>query len=322
MLVEVRDVKAYYYLKGSAVRAVDGVSLSVERNEVLGIIGESGSGKSTFANVLMMNVQPPLRLVGGSIVLDGVELSKLSRGEVKKNIWGVKVSMIPQAAMNALMPTKRVIDFIKDVVKHHQEDLSNEEIVSMARRRFEELNLDPRALYMYPFELSGGMRQRAVIAVSTLLNPKLLIADEPTSALDVSTQKQVIKTLLDLRRSKIVESIVFITHEIAVARQVADRVAVMYAGKIVEVGSIEDIIYDPLHPYTKALIGSVITHEPEIRKRGLSYIPGEPPDLSNPPSGCRFHPRCPLAMDICRKAEPQLIEVGKGRLVACHLYGK
>lgn len=319
MLLEVRDVRAYYYLESSVVKAVDGVSLDIDSGEVVGVIGESGSGKSTLANVVMMNIQPPLRLVNGSIFLDGLELTKLGRGEVKKRIWGVKISMIPQAAMNALMPTKRIIDFIKDVIKHRREDLSDGEIELIARRRFEELNLDPRALYMYPFELSGGMRQRAVIAVSTLLNPKLLIADEPTSALDVSTQKQVIKTLLDLRRSKIVESIVFITHEITVARQIADRMAVMYAGKVVEIGSIEDIIYSPLHPYTKALIGSVITPEPEVRKRGLSYIPGEPPNLSNPPSGCRFHPRCPLAMDICMKREPPLLEIERGRFVACHL---
>ena len=284
----------------------------------MGIAGESGCGKSTLVNTLMMNVRRPLRLVEGRIELDGMEISKMERRELKEKVWGVKVALVPQAAMNSLMPTMRLIDFIKDALKHRAK-LSESEIVSLAKRRLEELNLPLEVLYMYPHELSGGMRQRAVITISTLLNPKLLIADEPTSALDVSTQKQVLKTLVDLKRREIVESIIFVSHDMAVLRQITNRIAIMYAGKIVEVGSTEDVIFRPKHPYTRLLVNSVVTPEPEVRKRGLAYIPGEPPNLLKPPKGCRFHPRCPYATEVCRFKEPELVEVGKDHLAACHL---
>jgi peptide/nickel transport system ATP-binding protein len=176
------------------------------------------------------------------------------------------------------------------------------------------------ALSLYPHELSGGMKQRAVIAVSTLLTPKLLIGDEPTSALDVSTQKQVLKMLMDLKNTGITESLIFVTHDIAVLRQIADRIAIMYAGKMVELGSTDGILYDSKHPYTYSLINAVVTPEPEVRKRGLISIAGEPPNLLDPPKGCRFHPRCPKAMNICRSGEPVPVEVGDSRLVSCHLF--
>ncbi len=318
-LLEAENVRAYYFTSEGAVKAVDGINLYVERDEILGIAGESGCGKSTLVNTLMMNVRPPLKLVDGKIVLNGLEISKMERKALKEKVWGVLVSLVPQAAMNALMPTMRLVDFIRDVVKHHMH-ISDSEILSLAKRRLEELNLPVSSLYMYPHELSGGMRQRAVITISTLLNPKLLIVDEPTSALDVSTQKQVLKTLVDLRRAGIVESIIFVSHDIAVLRQIADRLAIMYAGKLVEVGSTEELIFRPKHPYTRLLINSVVTPEPEVRKRGLTFIPGEPPDLLKPPSGCRFHPRCPYAMDVCKVAEPPLMRMEKGHIVACHLY--
>ncbi|MEM1764729.1 MAG: ABC transporter ATP-binding protein [Thermofilaceae archaeon] len=319
-LLQAEDVKAYYVTRAGTVRAVDGVNLEVDSDTVLGVAGESGCGKSTLINVLMMNVRPPLRFLGGKVVLNGLTISEMERERLKRDVWGKLVALVPQAALNALMPTMRVRDFVIDVVREHQE-LPEKEIVDMARKRFEELGLPPSALDLYPHELSGGMRQRAVIAVATLLNPKLLLADEVTSALDVSTQRQVLELLMDLRRRRFISSIVFVTHDIAVLRQIADEIAIMYAGKIVEKAPTEDIILDPLHPYTAALVNSVLTPEPEVRRRGLSYLPGEPPSLINPPPGCRFHPRCPKAMSICSKEEPKLVKASGGRKVACHLYG-
>ena len=318
-LLIAQNVKSYYLTREGYIKAVDGVDLMLEEDTILGIAGESGCGKSTLVNTLMMNIRPPLHFIDGKIELDNIVISELDRKKLKRDVWGKLVSLVPQSALNALMPTMKIIDFIEDIVRQH-EAISRSEVLSMAKRRFEELNLPTRALFLYPHELSGGMRQRVVIAISTLLNPKLLIADEITSALDVSTQKQVLKLLADLRRSKIIRSIIFVSHDIAVLRQIVDVIAIMYAGKIVEIAPIEEIIFNPRHPYTSALISSVITPEPEIRKRGLSYLPGEPPNLLNPPKGCRFHPRCPKALDICKQKEPQLVEVSKGHLVSCHLY--
>ncbi|MEM2400902.1 MAG: ABC transporter ATP-binding protein [Candidatus Bathyarchaeia archaeon] len=316
-ILESKNVKAYYSTPRGYVKAVDGVNITLDKGIILGLAGESGCGKSTLVNTLMMNIYPPLHFIDGEIILDGKRISDMDRATLKKNVWGVLVALVPQSALNALMPTKRVIDLVKDVVMHHM-SVSNSEVVSMAKKRFEELNLDVNALYLYPHELSGGMKQRAVIAISTLLNPKLLIVDEPTSALDVSTQKQVLKMLIDLKKSGITESIIFVTHDIAVLRQIADWITIMYAGKIVESGPVDDILYEPKHPYTFSLINAVVTPEPEIRRRGITSLPGEPPDLLNPPKGCRFNPRCPKAIDRCRIEEPPL-ETKSGRLVACHL---
>ena len=319
-LLRAENLRAYYYMSREKVaKAVDNVSLEVYPGEILGIVGESGCGKSTLANVLMINIRPPLRLTMGKIILEKYELTKMKRDEVKKKIWGRLISMVPQSALNALNPTIKVKDFIKDVLKART-NMSEKEIVEVTKKRFTEIGLPTEALEVYPFELSGGMRQRVTIAVATLLDPLLLIADEPTSALDVSTQKSVLKMMVDLKKRGIIKSIIFITHDIATLRQIANRVVVMYAGKVVEVGPIEEIINSPLHPYTIALIRSVVTPEPEVRKRKLFYIPGRPPDLFNPPKGCRFRERCPQAMEICAKKEPELIEVKKGHFVACHLY--
>jgi len=318
-LLQAEDIKAYYSVRKGYVKAVDGLDLVIEKGITVGLAGESGCGKTTLVNTLMMNVKPPLFLVEGTIILDGKVISKMDRSTLKKNVWGVLASIVPQSALNALMPTKRILDFVRDVISHHM-DVSDSEVVSMAEKRFEELNLPVEALSLYPHELSGGMKQRAVIAVSTLLNPKLLVVDEPTSALDVSTQKQVLKILMDLKTTGITESMIFVTHDIAVLRQIADWIVIMYAGKIVESGSTENILHDPEHPYTYCLINAVVTPEPEVRKRGLTSIRGEPPNLLDPPKGCRFHPRCPKVMNICRSKEPVLVEIGGSRLVSCHLF--
>jgi peptide/nickel transport system ATP-binding protein len=317
-LLEAQALKAYYSIRQGYIKAVDNIDLTIDRDVTLGIAGESGCGKSTLMNTLMMNVKPPLHLMEGTIVLDGIVISKMDRTELKKDIWGVLVSLVPQSSLNALMPTKRIIEFIKDVIHHHT-DISDSEIVSRSRKRFEELNLPVDSLSLYPHELSGGMKQRAVIAVSTLLNPKLLIVDEPTSALDVSTQKQVLRMLVDLRRTGIIESMIFVTHDIAILRQIADWITIMYAGKIAESGPTEDVLFEPKHPYTISLTSAVVTPEPEVRERGLASIPGEPPNLLDPPEGCRFYPRCAMAISICRSVEPPLEKYGGAQLVACHV---
>jgi peptide/nickel transport system ATP-binding protein len=329
-VLELENVHAYYRQSFGnitrVVRAVDGVSLKIFEGDIVGIVGESGCGKSTLANVMMMNIKPPLQFVDGAVRLyagDNIlELHKLPIEVLRERVWGKEIAIIPQAALNALMPTIRIRRLILDIVKSHDPDADENEVVIRAVKRFKEIGLPEHVINMYPFELSGGMRQRVVIAIATLLNPRLLIADEPTSALDVVTQKMVLKTLVDVYKMGIIKSIVFITHDIATVRQIASRIVVMYAGKIVEDGPVEDAIAKPLHPYTDGLIGSVLTPEEEIRKRGIKYIPGQPPDLANPPPGCRFHPRCPFAMDVCRREEPPLVEVEKGRFVACWLYMK
>jgi peptide/nickel transport system ATP-binding protein len=316
-LLEAKGVKAYYYVRQSQVKAVDGVDLAIEKGITLGLAGESGCGKSTLVNTLMMNVKPPLHLVEGTIALDGKLISNMDRSTLKKNIWGVLVSLVPQSALNALMPTIRIGGFMRDAISHHL-SVSKSAIMSMAEKRFEELNLPVEVLSMYPHELSGGMKQRAVIAISTLLNPKLLIVDEPTSALDVCCQKMVLRMLIDLRETGITESIVFVTHDIAVLNQIADWIIIMYAGKMVESAPTDDILNDPKHPYTYSLINAVVTPEPEVKKRGMTSIPGEPPNLINPPKGCRFHPRCPYITEKCVHEVPPLFERTKGRLTACH----
>ncbi|MGB9857312.1 MAG: ABC transporter ATP-binding protein [Dictyoglomaceae bacterium] len=323
-ILKLLDVKAYYTIEKNFVKAVDGVSLEI-RDEILGIVGESGSGKSTLTNVMLMSIKRPLTFIGGEVKLysngNEIDLTSMSREELQKKVWGKETSIIPQSAMNALMPTKRIRSYILDVIKSHFDEINEEEVIKKAMNRFEEIGISKDVINRYPFELSGGMKQRAVIAVATLLNPRLLIADEPTSALDVATQKMVLKTIKDLKDRKIVKSIVFITHDIATVRQIADRMVVMYAGKIMEEGTIDEIINEPLHPYTRGLLYSVVTPEPEVKKRGITHIPGTPPNLMNPPSGCRFHPRCPNRMEICSQEEPLLKTINQ-RKVACFLYEK
>lgn len=317
-LLLAEEVRAYYVSSRGFIKAVDGVTLSIEYGDILGLAGESGCGKSTLSNVLIMNVRPPLKFMGGKIILDGAQnLTVMRYKELKSKIWGRVVALIPQSALNALVPTIKVQDFINDVLRVHHR-LSQKEATSLARQRFQEIGLPIESLSKYPHQLSGGMRQRVVIAAVTLLQPKLLIADEPTSALDVSTQKQVLKMLMLIHREQIVKSIVVITHDIAVLRQIATKIGVMYAGKLVEIASAERLLRAPLHPYTCGLIQCVITPEPEVKNRDLVYISGAPPDLVQPPSGCRFHPRCSYSKDICTREEPLLTALDEAHAVACH----
>jgi peptide/nickel transport system ATP-binding protein len=322
--MRIENAKAYYKLEKISVRAVDGVSFEIFEDEVIGVVGESGCGKTTLSNLISMNILKPLTLVEGKVFMkingNFEEISSMSREEVKKKLWGKEITIVPQSAMNALMPTIRMAKYVEHLAQSHE--LNERELLQKAEKRFEEVGLNPLWLKRYPFELSGGMRQRAVIAIATILNPKLLIADEPTSALDVVNQKVFLKVLMQLKRMGVVRSIIFITHDIATVRQIADRMIVMYAGKIVEISTMEKILQRPFHPYTQGLFNSVLTPEPEIRKRGIAVIPGAPPNLINPPNGCRFHPRCPHVMEVCKEREPELREVEEGSKVACFLYSE
>jgi peptide/nickel transport system ATP-binding protein len=321
-LLEIKSLKGYYRGIFGVVRAVDGVSLAVDDGEVVGLAGESGCGKSTLAQLCSGSPNPLLHYESGEILVDGSDIYKIDPEVFRTEFKCKRMSYVPQASMDSLNPVKRIRDFLMDVVRERtRKKPSKAEVFKMAGDHFEKLGLDRWVLDRYPHELSGGMKQRVVIGISTLWNPKLLTIDEPTSALDVTTQRLVIISLAKLKKAGIIKSILFVSHDITVLGQLCDRCAVMYGGKIVEVGSMNDILDRSLHPYTSALISSVVSYDPErLGKGGLKSIPGSPPDLRDPPSGCRYHPRCEKRMDICDAKEPPLDAVEKGRVVACWLY--
>ncbi|MBK8033460.1 MAG: ABC transporter ATP-binding protein [Anaerolineae bacterium] len=299
------------------VYAVDHVSLKVEEGKSLGIAGESGCGKSTLALSLMGYYFAPLHYTSGEIIVNERNITGMDPDDVRKTILGSEISYIPQAAMNALNPTRRVINFIEDVVRAHNPNITRSEVYELARERFELLGLPAEVLQKFPVELSGGMKQRTVIATSVILSPKVLVADEPSSALDVTSQKMVIKMVMDLMDKGIIKALVFITHELPLLYNVTDDIMVMYAGQVVEKGTAEEMVFDPIHPYTRALMGSIIVPEAGLRNVKLTAIPGTPPNLKNPPSGCRFADRCRYAMPECRANSIELRDAGNGRAYRC-----
>ncbi len=317
-ILKVRDLKTYYRTRlKESVCAVDGVSLDLAEGRVLGIAGESGCGKSTLALSLMGYYFPPLNFEGGSIELDGVDIMKLPYETLRTKFLGTEIAYIPQAAMNALNPTRRIASFVEDILSEHRPDMDKEQMHNLARNKFQFLNLPERVLWAYPSELSGGMKQRTVIALSTLLNPKVLIADEPSSALDVSSQKIVISMLRKMLDEGFVKSMIFITHELPLLRHVADDIVVMYAGELVEKGTAEQVIFDPVHPYSHALMGSIIVPEEGMKAQKLTAIPGAPPNLKHVPEGCRFADRCAYASEACKKGKVGIQEFGEGRYHRC-----
>lgn len=318
VMLEVRELTTKYITRfGENVYAVDHVSLKVEEGKSLGIAGESGCGKSTLALSLMGYYFPPLHYTSGEIIIDGVNISGMNPDDIRKSILGTEISYIPQAAMNALNPTQKVINFVEDVITAHNPAATKKEIYELARYSFETLGLPPEVLQKYAVELSGGMKQRTVIAVSTILFPKVLIADEPSSALDVTSQKMVIKMLRDLMDKGIIKSMIFITHELPLLYNVTDDIMVMYAGQIVEKGTAKQAVFDPLHPYSKGLMGSIIVPERGLRDVKLTAIPGVPPNLKNPPAGCRFAERCKFVKPECRAISVPMKETEDGREYRC-----
>lgn len=321
-LLTVNDLRGYYRGAFGTVYGVDGVTFAINKGEVLGLAGESGCGKSTIAVLVTGTPGPLLYFEGGEVKIEGIDVYRIPAERLRTEVKCKRLSYIPQAAVDSLNPVKRIRDFIADVVQERTgERLSKEEVRKTAGERFRELGLDDRVLDLYPHELSGGMEQRAIIAISTLWNPRLLIVDEPTSALDVTSQRRMTETLVQLKRQGIVESMLYISHDIAALRQLCDRCLIMYCGKVVEMGQMDDIIFHPFHPYTENLISSIVSYEPNRRKQGgrLEAIPGRPPDLRNPPSGCRFHPRCGKRRQICM-TEPPPLTIMEGREIWCWLY--
>jgi peptide/nickel transport system ATP-binding protein len=318
-ILEVDDLRLHYLTRlGKRVQAVDGVSFQLQPGEILGIAGESGCGKTTLVSGLMGLLMPPLHLTSGAVRIAGRDILRLPPAEVRRSVLGRDIAMIPQGALNSLNPTRKVRDLATDVILAHDEGADRRAIQDRLRERFTRIGLEADAvLNAYPVQLPAGMKQRVVIGISTLLNPRIVIADEPSSALDVSSQKAVIQLLFNLLDEGIVSSMVFITHELPLLRHVAGRIAVMYAGQIVEIGTTEQVIFDGRQPYTRALMGSMLSAEPGQKSRKPVAIEGAPPNLGEPISGCRFAVRCPVAQSDCAQREQVLREVA-GRHVRCH----
>lgn len=318
VMLEVRELTTKYITRfREDVYAVDKVSFTVEEGKSLGIAGESGCGKSTLALSLMGYYFPPLHYTSGDIIIDGNNISGMKPDDVRKNILGTEVAYIPQAAMNALNPTQKIIRFIEDVVKAHNPKATKSDIYDLAKKRFEVLNLPADVLEKHAVELSGGMKQRTVIAVSTILSPKVLIADEPSSALDVTSQKMVIKMMRELMEMGCIKSMIFITHELPLLYNVTDDIIVMYAGQVVEKGTAKQMVFDPIHPYSKGLMGSIIVPEAGTRDVKLTAIPGVPPNLKKPPAGCRFAERCQYATAQCKVSSVAYMSINDERGYRC-----
>jgi len=314
-ILEVKDLKVYYYVEAGAVKAVDGVSFTLDAGVKMGLVGESGSGKSTMALALMRMIKAPGKIVGGQPLLDGVDLLTLSADKMRQTRLS-QISMIPQGAMNSLNPVTRIEQQLIDGMADHNSVLSQAEMRARVTELLESVDLDPKVATMYPHELSGGMKQRVCVAIAISMEPDLIIADEPTSALDVVIQRQVMATINRLQE-KLNVAVILIGHDMGLMAQAVDRLAVMYAGRMMEVGKVVDMFARPLHPYTQLLISSL----PVLSNKGVfSGIPGITPSLLDPPPGCVFHTRCPKALERCRQVTPSFVEVEPGRWAACHLH--
>ena len=318
VVLEVNELTTKYVTRfGEDVYAVDHVSLKLQEGKSLGIAGESGCGKSTLALSLMGYYFPPLYYTSGDIIINGLNISKMSPDTIRKSILGKEIAYIPQSAMNALNPTQKIINIIEDIIQAHDHRQTRKDIFDLARQSFEVLGLPAQVLQKYPVELSGGMKQRTVIAMSVLLHPTVLIADEPSSALDVTSQKMVIKMLKNLMEKRFIKSMIFITHELPLLYNVTDDIMIMYAGQIVENGTTKESVFDPLHPYAKGLMGSIIVPEEGLRETKLTAIPGVPPNLKKPPSGCRFAARCKYVQPECRVRFIDFRPAANGRTYRC-----
>ncbi len=312
-LLEVNDLHVVYERSAEPdVHAVRGVSFSIDENENFGLVGESGCGKTTVVKAVLQALPDNARITGGEILFDGEDLTQLSEAEMNDVQWD-DISMIPQTAMAGLNPVYTIGTQIREAIQAHRSDVSNDAAVERARELLELVGIDPDRVDSYPHELSGGMRQRAVIAMSLALDPRLIIADEPTTALDVIVQEQILYRIGQLQE-EVGNSMFLITHDISVVAETCDRIGVMYGGKLMETGSVEQIFENSHHPYTLGLQNAF----PSIdERRDLVSIPGAPPDLSNPPSGCPFVPRCPFSAEECGDPLPA-VDIEDGHTSWCH----
>lgn len=315
-LLRVNNLKTYFQISAGIVKAVDDVSFVLNNGESMGLVGESGCGKTTTALSINKLLPQEGKIVSGEIFLEERNILKLNDSEIKKIRWN-DISMIFQGAMNALNPVMKIGDQIAEAIILHKK-VSYKEAIEKSEELFKLVELEPKRISNYPHEFSGGMKQRAMIAMALACDPKLIIADEPTTALDVMVQAQILN-LLDKLRKEVNMGLILISHNLSILGETCDKIAVMYAGKIVELGNVEDIYDNNMHPYTNQLLSSF----PNIHKEKKipEPIDGIPPDLINPPSGCRFHPRCLYAENICKEKEPEMIKINENHDYSCHFGG-
>ncbi|MGD8565972.1 MAG: ABC transporter ATP-binding protein [Candidatus Bathyarchaeota archaeon] len=317
-LLQIEDLTVYFETLRGYVKAAENVTFKLEKGHTLGLAGESGCGKTTTALAILRLLPINGRIIRGDVVLKGEELTRMNFGKFRKDVRWKMISMVFQGAMNSLHPIMSVGDQISEAITTH-EDVNKEEAMNRAGKLLDLVGVGAEKVDRYPHELSGGMKQRSVIAMALACNPSLIIADEPTTALDVIVQTQVMKVIQELQE-KLNLSMLMISHDLSLIAETCTEVAIMYAGNLVEYSDATSIFKKPLHPYTQRLVGAF----PSIlgEKMELTTIPGFPPDLISPPSGCRFHPRCPHVMDVCKKEVPALKNVGsKNHQAACHLLG-
>lgn len=317
VLLDIKDLTVKFYTDNGVVHAINDVALSLEEGKTLGLVGETGAGKTTLAlSILDLIDSPPGKIESGSILFDGRDLRKISREDYYK-IRGKEISMVFQDPMTSLNPVFTVADQISEVISAHQKDISRHEAKLRAIRMLETVRIPADRAFEYPHQFSGGMKQRVIIAMALACNPRLLIADEPTTALDVTIQAQVLELMAELKE-KNKTSMIMITHDMGIVAEICDTVAIMYAGEIIEYGSLEQIFENPMHPYTNGLFGSIpdITSDAEF----LSPIEGLMPDPMNLPTGCKFHPRCKYADQCCASRTPRYMDHGDGHFVKCLIY--
>jgi len=318
-LLDVQNLKTYYFTQRGPVRAVEDISFQVEKGEALGLAGESGCGKTTAALSILKILPKGGKIIGGKMLFNDEDIVKLKENDMRKKVRWKGISIVFQGAMNALNPVYKVGDQIAETILVHEPDTKKKETKERTAKLLELVGIEKSRADNYPHEFSGGMRQRALIAMAVACNPDLLIADEPGTALDVIVQAQVLKMMKEMK-SRLNLGMILITHDLSIIAETCEKCAIMYAGKIVENGDIVRIFKEPLHPYTQGLIKAF----PSIKtaKTEMTSISGFPPDLLKPPPGCRFHPRCPYVMDVCKKEDPKYMEVTEGYYVACHLVQK